>query len=337
MPKRSDAFQTLVAQIQHHLGKAANVTVEESGLLPHEATGELREVDIVVKGEINGVNIVISFECSNTARKAGSPWVESMIGKHRKLPTHRLILVSGSGFTKPALDAIAAEKNVEAATFEEASAVDWGEYSKRLTQLRFGGFEAKPKSLSVKWLTPPGSSSQGPTLDANTVFRRIADGIETNWYQLSLAYLNDTRARKLITNKYYELNKDGKLKEEAGKDTFTAVGNIDIDVDWANEQIEWEMITPDGTFPITAVTINTDVNISDSPLNLSFKSFMGRHVAHGTIKNPFKNVGKGLSDEISVAVTKSGSDDPVASISFTNHVPNGEKTFFAEFEHNDDD
>ena len=60
MPKRSDAFQTLVAQIQHHLGKTANVTVEESGMLPHEATGELREVDIVVKGEINGVNIVIS-------------------------------------------------------------------------------------------------------------------------------------------------------------------------------------------------------------------------------------------------------------------------------------
>jgi hypothetical protein len=204
-------------------------------MLPNAATGELREVDIVVQGEINGVHIVISFERSNKSKRAGSPWVEEMIGKHRNLPTHRLILVSGSGFTAPALKAISAEKNVEAVTFEEASAVDWGEYSKDLTQLRFGGFEAIPKSLSVDWLEPPRSPPQGPNLAHDTVFRRTTDGVETNWYQLSLAYLNDTRARKLITNKYYELSKDGKLKEKAGKDSFTAIGTIDISVNWQNE------------------------------------------------------------------------------------------------------
>jgi hypothetical protein len=333
VPKRSDAFQTLVAQIQQHLGKTNDIAVEESGMLPNAATSELREVDIVVKGEINGVDVVISFECCNTSRKAGSPWVESMIGKHKRLPTHRLILVSGSGFTGPALDAIASEKNVEAATFEEASAVDWGEYSKNLTQLRFGGFEAAPKSLSVNWLRPKEDPDVEVTTNQGVVFRRITDGLQADWYQLSLAYLNDLRARRLITTKYYELSKNGKLKEEAGKETFTAIGNIDITVTWETQEIEWEMVTGDGSFPVIAITVNTDVSISDSPLNLSFQSFMGSNVAHGTVTSPFKKVGKGTPEEISVAVTKSGTEDPVASISFTSHVPDREKTYFAEFEH----
>jgi len=337
MPKRSDAFQTLVAQVQHHLGKTAGVSVEESGMLPNAATSELREVDIVIDGEINGVHIVISFECCNEARKAGSPWVERMIGKHRKLPTHRLILVSGSGFSAPALDAISAEKNVEAATFEETSAVDWGEYSKRLTELRFGGFEAAPTSLSVKWLEPPGTAPQGPVLDKDTKFRRVSDGVETNWYQLALAYLHDTRVRKSITKKYYEQSKSGKLKKLAGKESFTTIGNIDLTFDWKDVPIEWEIISSNGCFKVISVTVNTKVDIADSPLDLSFKSFMGSNVAHGIVKNPFKNIGGGLSNEISVAITQSGKGGPVASISFTSHLPDKEKTFFAEFDNSNEE
>jgi hypothetical protein len=97
------------------------------------------------------------------------------------------------------------------------------------------------------------------------------------------------------------------------------------------------MVMPDGCFPIIAIKIKTDINISDSPLNLSFKSFMGSSVAHGTIKNPFKGIGKGLSDEISVAVTKSGNEEPVASISFTSHAPDEAKTFLAEFDNKDNE
>ena len=303
-------------------------------MLPNAATGELREVDIVIEGEINGVHIVISFECCNASRKAGSPWVERMIGKHRMLPTHRLILVSGSGFSAPALDAISAEKKVEAATFGEASAVDWGKYSKKLTELRFGGFEAAPTNLSVKWLEPPGSPPQAPTLDKDTVFRRITDGVETNAYQLALAYLNDTRVRKSITDKYYAQSKTGKLKKLAGKESFTAVGNIDFTFSWKEVPIEWECISSNGCFKVISISINTKVDIADSPLDLSFKSFMGSSVAHGVVKNPFKNIGGGLADEISVAITQTGKGEPVASISFTSHVPDKEKMYFAEFDRN---
>jgi hypothetical protein len=337
MPKRSDAFQTLVAQVQHHLGKTAGASVEESGMLRNAATGELREVDIVIEGKINDVHIVISFECCNLSRKAGSPWVERMIGKHRKLPTHRLILVSGSGFSAPALDAIAAEKNVEAATFEEASAVDWGEYSKRLIELRFAGFFAAPISLSVKRLDPQGNVQNEPVLDNDTVFRRITDGVETNAYQLALAYLNDTRVGKSITDKYYAQSKTGKLKKLAGKESFTAVGNVDLTFSWKEVQIEWEIISSNGCSKVISITINTKVDITDSPLDLSFKSFMGSSVAHGVVKNPFKNSGGKLANEISVAVTQTGKGEPVASISFTSHVPDKQKTFFVEFDRSDDE
>ena len=300
-------------------------------MLPNASTGKLREVDIVIEGKINDVHIVISFECCNSTRKAGSPWVENMIGKHRKLPTHRLILVSGSGFSAPALDSISAEKNVDPATFEEASAVDWGEFSKRLTELRFGGFESAPVGLSVKWLESPGLTPHGQVLDSETVFRRIADGVETNCYQLALAYLNDARVRKPIMDRYYAQIKSGELKKPAGKESFTATGDFEFTVNWNEDEIEWELISPTGYLRVTSIIVQAKLDITDSPLDLSFKSFMGSKVAHGIVKNPFKNTGGKLADEISVAVTQTHEGEPVASISFTSHVPEKEKMFFAKF------
>lgn len=300
-------------------------------MLPNASTGKLREVDIVIEGKINDVNIVISFECCNSTRKAGSPWVENMIGKHRKLPTYRLILVSGSGFSAPALDSISAEKNVEAATFEEASAVDWGEFSKRLTELRFGGFESAPVGLSVKWLESPGPTPHGPVLDDETVFRRITDGVETNCYKLALAYMNDARIRKPIMDRYYAQLKSGELKKPAGKESFTASGNYEFTVKWKESEIEWELMSPTGCLRVISIIVRVKLDITDSPLDLSFNSFMGSKVAHGVVENPFKNIDGKLADEISIAVTQTHEGEPVASISFTSHVPGKEKTFFAKF------
>ncbi len=154
---------------------------------------------------------------------------------------------------------------------------------------------------------------------------------------MALAYLNDTRVGKSITDKYYAQSKTGKLKKLAGKESFTAVGNIDLTFSWKEVPIEWEIISSNGCSKVISITINTKVDITDSPLDLSFKSFMGSSVAHGVVKNPFKNSGGKLANEISVVVTQTGKGEPVASISFTSHVPDKQKTFFVEFDRSDDE
>ncbi len=70
------------------------VEVTESKMMTDRDTGEQREVDIVMEGTIGDEPVVISIEVSTGTRPKGSPWVESMLSKHDRMPTNRLVLVS---------------------------------------------------------------------------------------------------------------------------------------------------------------------------------------------------------------------------------------------------
>jgi len=100
MPRRSNLLQRTVKLIEE--AKGGFLTIDESALLPDKETGEKREVDIILKGTLNSHPITVSFEVVDRSRKIDSGWVEQMLRKHQTLPTDKLILVSGSGFTKPA-------------------------------------------------------------------------------------------------------------------------------------------------------------------------------------------------------------------------------------------
>ncbi len=94
--------------------------LEESAMLLDRETECPREVDIVLRGQINGHSIIVSVEVRDRKRPADSPWVEQMLAKHECLLTNKLILVSASGFSKAALQKAKA-KNVDAV---DASGVD---------------------------------------------------------------------------------------------------------------------------------------------------------------------------------------------------------------------
>jgi len=99
MPVRSTSFQRLIALIHSCLaGKVA-----ESAMLKDMDTGENREVDILITSCEANYKFLIGIEVVEWKRKADVPWVEKMIQKHNRLPTNKLILISKSGFTKPAL------------------------------------------------------------------------------------------------------------------------------------------------------------------------------------------------------------------------------------------
>jgi hypothetical protein len=122
MPKRSNKFQKLVTAI--HACIANDVHVEESAFLVDKETGKKREVDILLQSRFGDYPIFMSVEVIDRSRRAGSGWVEEMAGKHQALATHKLVLVSRSGFTKPAL-AKAKARKIEALTIKEAWATDW--------------------------------------------------------------------------------------------------------------------------------------------------------------------------------------------------------------------
>jgi hypothetical protein len=101
MPRRTTPFQRAVYYLKAHLAENGT-TVTESHMLRDRVTGEEREVDVVLKAQIVGHPVTIGIECRERGRRADSPWVESMHGKHATLPTDHLVLVSSSGFTGPA-------------------------------------------------------------------------------------------------------------------------------------------------------------------------------------------------------------------------------------------
>lgn len=105
MPKRTTPLQMIVHAVRKQTAQPG-VTVTESKELPDARLGTEREVDVVVEGPFDGEHVVTSLEVIEHSRPGGLPWVQEQIGKHRALPTNRLVLVSKKGFTKNAQKAV---------------------------------------------------------------------------------------------------------------------------------------------------------------------------------------------------------------------------------------
>ena len=122
MPKRSNAFQQVVMLL--HKQFQENGIITESKNLADSLTGESREVDIVIEVKISNYPVTISIECINYGRPATVEWVERMFGKHRNLPTDKLVLVSKSGFSKNA-EIKAKALNIGTLSLKEAENTYW--------------------------------------------------------------------------------------------------------------------------------------------------------------------------------------------------------------------
>lgn len=122
MPARTNAFQRLVALLTATLAGQSKVT--ESAMLIDRVTGEPREVDVVVTSHTASYQVHLGLEVVAWRRPADTPWIEKMHAKHQHLVTDKLILVSESGFSRPARRK-AEFLGVETLTIEEACAADW--------------------------------------------------------------------------------------------------------------------------------------------------------------------------------------------------------------------
>ncbi|MCC6361679.1 MAG: hypothetical protein IT450_23325 [Phycisphaerales bacterium] len=92
----------------------------------------MREVDIVIEIPAGPRTVTVGVEVSDRRRPADTPWVEAIAAKHKRLPVDRTVLVSRSGFRRPALVTATALK-LEHMTFVEALGSD--HWSKLITGL----------------------------------------------------------------------------------------------------------------------------------------------------------------------------------------------------------
>jgi hypothetical protein len=109
-----------------------DASVEESKLLVNADTGEDREVDVVITRVVAGHTILVGVEARASKRKADVPWVESMLQKHAKLPTDKLVLVSESGFARTARKKADDNKAVPLAPEDLAGDLEIGEVVNKL-------------------------------------------------------------------------------------------------------------------------------------------------------------------------------------------------------------
>jgi hypothetical protein len=123
MPARTNAFQRIVALVNATL--AEQCVVVESAMLRDTVTDEQREVDILITASAGTYKFMIGIEVVSCGRPAGTPWVERMRARHENLPVDKLVLVSESGFTKPA-EVKAKFYGIETLTVEGALNTDWG-------------------------------------------------------------------------------------------------------------------------------------------------------------------------------------------------------------------
>jgi hypothetical protein len=111
VPKRTNLFQEVVSIIHEHLADGSEI--ERSAMVPNRLTGELREVDVLLRSSTPpGYETVIGIEAASRSRRAAVDWVEEMIAKHKNLPTDKVVLVSERGFTEQARALAIAEKMV---------------------------------------------------------------------------------------------------------------------------------------------------------------------------------------------------------------------------------
>jgi hypothetical protein len=111
-------------------------------MLVDHTCGQKREVDLVIRSNVAGYELVISVECTDRQRPASVEWVEQLHAKHRGLATNKLILISRGGFTEAAV-AKANLLGAEPFSLEEARKVEWAKCVDRYSKVFLIAIDAR--------------------------------------------------------------------------------------------------------------------------------------------------------------------------------------------------
>lgn len=102
MPRRTNTFQELIELIERQLAPTG-AHVINSAMVPETLSGNLREIDILIKCTVGVREVMVGIECRDHHRKADIQWIEQARGKFDVLPIDKRVVISRSGFTKHAM------------------------------------------------------------------------------------------------------------------------------------------------------------------------------------------------------------------------------------------
>lgn len=95
------AFEKLVAAMQAQIDPTSTVTHNEVII---DRLGHPRQFDVVIRGRFAGQQMLGVIECKDLKRKVGNPEVDAFVTKARDVNANFKVLMSRSGFAKPALE-----------------------------------------------------------------------------------------------------------------------------------------------------------------------------------------------------------------------------------------
>ena len=126
MVRRGKKLEALVAWIEKTLAETAEVV--PNAKLPDKETGKLRQVDVAVFLKDSHHRLLVMIEVRHRARPVGSPYIEETYGKAMSIGAANVVIVSSSGFTRPAQQK-AKKRGIRLLTYQEAISGDWAKWA----------------------------------------------------------------------------------------------------------------------------------------------------------------------------------------------------------------
>jgi hypothetical protein len=272
MPKRNNERQQIIEMLKR-INARPGSTVTASKMMVDSRSGREREVDVAVEEDLDGHRLTQSFEVTSIARKVDIRQVEQLIKKHETLPTNRLFIVSWSGFSRSALEAIEGDKN----TFAVEPVVETGPTGPVVKNLTMDTATLDAERVVCRVRLPDGSAIRVQMETDHDVFGE--GGVEVGpMAEIVAQILNDPETIEFVLREVHD---------HPQRDTAThyTLGKLVGDQNLYLHQREFGEM-----HQVEAVEITGPIRLGRAPLDLEVRSFDNSRFAHGTGKISDKEV-----------------------------------------------
>jgi hypothetical protein len=190
MAKPGDEYQEIVGAVAQALDPGASVKVGQW----IEGPDGRRDLDVEVRGTVDGSPYFVLIECKDWARPVGIDVMDNLDSKRKDLNADRAIVYSNSGYTAPAL------RKATRVGIETASALKAGDSRiKVMIEKSLVAKRLSVDSMQIILYPPPG---QDPEVEHGwQVDQLLCDGLPvTNWIsELSCRLIQEHEDAKQIT------------------------------------------------------------------------------------------------------------------------------------------
>jgi hypothetical protein len=128
MPRRGRDLEELVRDLEHFLA-ASPVEVKSPDYVRGRLSGNMREVDVSVRGNVGSMSLLAIIECRKRKYRQDVTWIEQIATKRNDVGANHAVAVSSRPFSSGAIS-MAARLGIELRTSEEigeAAALEWVE------------------------------------------------------------------------------------------------------------------------------------------------------------------------------------------------------------------